>query len=368
MFRFYKVLSMMLFYAFLFSAVQGAAQYRQALPGYRYEFPRDHFDHPDFQTEWWYYTGNLRDSHGRRFGFELTFFRQGLSRQRQLNTWSIQDLYMAHLAVSDLQSGKFYRTERMNRSGPGIAGSNAASGRIWNGNWQTILKSDTHQLTGIGQDFAFKLNLVPTTQPIINGIDGASQKAEGAGHASHYISFPRLLASGTLDIQGKEFTVEGAAWMDHEFFSDSMSNTESGWDWISVQMDDHTELMLYRLRHRDGSLDPYSSGTLIDSSGKSQYLSNHDFTMVPSGDSWRSLETGATYPIAWHVSVPKAGLSFNIATQLKSQEMISRIGPSYWEGAIEIYGEKYSKKIQGSGYLEMTGYAPIKLSGIPIVP
>ncbi len=50
--------------------------YRTALPGYRYTFPRDHFEHPDFRTEWWYYTGNLRSAEGKRFGFELVFFRR----------------------------------------------------------------------------------------------------------------------------------------------------------------------------------------------------------------------------------------------------------------------------------------------------
>jgi predicted secreted hydrolase len=51
----------------LFALPQPAAQYRTALPGYRYEFPRDHFNHPDFQTEWWYYTGNLKAADGHRF-------------------------------------------------------------------------------------------------------------------------------------------------------------------------------------------------------------------------------------------------------------------------------------------------------------
>jgi predicted secreted hydrolase len=55
--------------------------YRQALPGFRYSFPRDHFDHPEYRTEWWYYTGNVRAAGGRRYGFELVFFRQGQNRE-----------------------------------------------------------------------------------------------------------------------------------------------------------------------------------------------------------------------------------------------------------------------------------------------
>src|SRR5580698_4668692 len=109
------------------------AQYRNALPGYRYEFPRDNFNHPDFQTEWWYYTGNLRAADGHEFGFELTFFREALSREAQkASNWSALDAFVAHLALSDISSGKFPHRERLNRAGPGIAGVNSETGRIWN--------------------------------------------------------------------------------------------------------------------------------------------------------------------------------------------------------------------------------------------
>ncbi len=56
--------------------------WREALPGYKYQFPRDHFEHEDFRTEWWYYTGNVTDTAGKRFGFELVFFRQGEQREK----------------------------------------------------------------------------------------------------------------------------------------------------------------------------------------------------------------------------------------------------------------------------------------------
>src|SRR5271165_6740456 len=92
--------------------------YRMALPNYRFEFPRDHFNHPEFRTEWWYYTGNLRTAEGRRFGFELTFFRQGAQNKTSerpaadRNVWDIHDVWMAHLALSDINGGQFLHTER----------------------------------------------------------------------------------------------------------------------------------------------------------------------------------------------------------------------------------------------------------------
>src|SRR5580698_7902165 len=176
----------------------GFELYRAALPGYRYEFPRDHFNHPEFQTEWWYYTGNLRDIHGRPFGFELTFFRQGVDRGNQLATspatlWDVHDAWLAHLALSDIQGGQFLHADRLNRAGAGLAGASLNLARIWNGNWHVAwdLGAGTQRMQAIDPRFSFNLNLRPLKPPVIHGVDGISQKAAGAGHASHYISFTR---------------------------------------------------------------------------------------------------------------------------------------------------------------------------------
>ncbi len=345
---------------FLTPHLAGAQDWQPALPGYHYQFPRDHFAHPDYHTEWWYYTGNLHTADGRRFGFELTFFRQGVSRAPASSPWDVRDIYMAHLALSDTQKAEFHVTERINRAGPGLAGVDPLSGRIWNGNWQSVLSPTSHHLSAVGPDFSLDLHLSPDTPPIIHGRDGISQKAEGVGRASHYISFPRMTTSGSITLDGKQYSVDGLAWMDHEFFSESMATGETGWDWLSLQFDDHSELMLYRLRHQDGSVDPHSSGTFIDARGQAHFLSLSDFTMTPGGETWTSPKTGATYPVDWRVAVPSLALDLRIETPLRSQELVNRVGPSYWEGAIDIAGTRSSAQIHGEGYLEMTGYASPK--------
>ena len=334
-------------------------QYVPALPGYHYVFPRDHFSHPEYQTEWWYYTGNLRAKDGHRFGFELTFFRQGVSQTPSPSPWYLHDLYMAHLALSDITGSHYYADERLNRQGPGIAGVNALSGAIWNGNWQTTIGDNAHKLRGIGENYSLDLTVTPQKQPVIQGTNGVSQKAEGAGHASHYISFTRMKSTGTVELNGKQYTVDGDTWMDHEFFSDSMNGDEVGWDWLSVQLEDNTELMLYRLRHRDGSVDPYSSGTYVDSQGKPTHLNQRDFSMTRVGPTYKSAKTGATYPLGWSISIPDLKLQIDISTPLQSQEFVSRFGPSYWEGAIDVTGHLEDKAVRGTGYLEMTGYSQV---------
>jgi predicted secreted hydrolase len=212
-----------------------AAQYRSALPGYHFDFPRDYFNHPEFQTEWWYYTGNLKSSGGHRFGFELTFFRQAINRDpAKSGAWHVRDLYLAHLALSDLDGQRFYHTERTNRSGPGVAGVSEADGRIWNGNWQIQWADDEQELQGIDERFALRLTLHPAKAPVIHGENGVSQKAAGRGRASHYVSLTRLATTGSMELDGKKFDVVGTAWMDHEFFTHQLEANQAGWDWLSI--------------------------------------------------------------------------------------------------------------------------------------
>jgi predicted secreted hydrolase len=350
----------------MFSLQTVPAQYRAALPGYHYEFPRDHFSHPEFQTEWWYYTGNLKSNDGHRFGFELTFFRQAVSRDpSKAATWDVKDLYFAHLALSDLDGGKYYHAERTNRSGPGIAGADGPSGRIWNGNWQIASENGEQKLLAIDERFQLRLSLHSEKPPVVHGKDGVSQKAEGAGLASHYISLTRLTTSGLIELGEKKFEVAGTSWMDHEFFTNQLTAEQTGWDWLSLQLADNTELMLFHIRRRDGSIDLYSAGTYVDAQGKTMHLRASDFVLMPLGKMWKSPVTGAAYPIEWKLAIPCLSLELEAKTPLESQELVgkTKLTPNYWEGAIVLTGRRNSQAIGGVGYLEMTGYDhPIQLA------
>jgi len=330
----------------------GSFPYREALPGTKYQFPRDHFEHPDYRTEWWYYTGNLQDAGGKRYGFELVFFRQGAretvaSEAKNESAWRIDDLYLAHAAVTRIDANEFRYAERLNRAGPGIAGASFAAQRIWNGNWQTRWDGERQKLSVVSEEFRFELELNPAKPFVINGVNGVSQKAEGAGRASHYVSFPRLRVTGTLDGQA----MHGDAWMDHEWFSEQLDQSQRGWDWFSAQFDDGTELMLFDLRRKDGGVDPYSAGTFIDRAGKPHHLTVRDFELKPE-EYWTSPKNGARYPVGWRVRVPGLHIDVTCRAAVKQQELIANAGGnSYWEGAVV-----YSGTQNGRGYLEMTGY------------
>jgi predicted secreted hydrolase len=316
--------------------------YREAAPGYRYQFPRDHFEHEDFRTEWWYYTGNVKDRSGRRFGFELVFFREG---ERHApggkSAWDIQQLYLAHAALTDSSGKRFRYEERLNRRGPGLAGASFDRRRVWNGNWSSQWNQEVQTLDAVTDTFRFHLRLDPEKPFIIEGENGLSQKAAGRGHASYYVSFPLLKVTGSIN--GAQ--VEGRAWMDHEWFTQQLSDEETGWDWFSVQLDNGTELMLFELRRKDGGIDPYSSGTFVNKEGKAHHLRREDFTLQPLAK-WKM------YPVEWRIEVPALGIDLKCKAILPDQELKARKGgPSYWEGAVD-----YSGTHTGVGYLEMTGY------------
>jgi predicted secreted hydrolase len=237
--------------------------------------------------------------------------------------------------------------------------------RIWNGNWEVRWNNGSEiLLRAIDARFSLSLSLRPEKPPVIHGENGVSQKAAGMGHASHYISFTRLNTKGTIELDGKSVPVAGISWMDHEFFTNQLDATQIGWNWLSIQLEDNTELMLYQFRRKDGSIDPYSSGTYVDAQGKFAHLTWSDFQMVPAGEEWKSPVTLAKYPVAWAMEIPKLGLQLNATTRLKSQELARRgkLAPSYWEGAITIQGTREGKSVHGVGYLEMTGYdRPIEM-------
>jgi predicted secreted hydrolase len=323
-----------------------AAGWREVAPGYKYSFPRDHFQHAEFRTEWWYYTGNLWTNEGRRFGFELVFFRQDETPALPSSgsPWEIRDLYLAHAAITDIQARQFYSFERLNRAGPGIAGANMAAHRIWNGNWSVDWDGDRQKLSALTESFRLSLAATPETRIIVHGANGVTLSSADTG--AHYISFPRLSVSGSIEVAGRNWDVHGQGWMDHEWFTHSLSPGQIGWDWFSIQLEDRSNVMLFQIRRGDGSADTYSSGTYIAADGTTKHLSRAEFKLTP-------VRWWKKYPVTWSIDLPGLGLHLRANAMLDSQELhTKRGGPSYWEGAVD-----YTGSMKGVGYLEMTGYA-----------
>lgn len=339
----------------------GEAAFRQALPGYRFVFPRDHASHPDFKTEWWYYSGHLHTNDGQRFGYQLTFFRVGVDpalRGDSRSRWAVRDLYLAHFAISDLADRRFQYWERRSRGALDSAGALTDAFKVWNGPWAAGGDGKTHRLTASAEGYAIDLTLTPTKPPAIHGVNGVSQKAAGLGHASHYYSLTKIATEGTLIVAGKRLAVTGSTWMDHEFGVGQLGESQAGWDWFSIQLDGGAELMLYQIRRADGHPDPYSSGSLIRPDGRVEHLPLNAFSLTPQ-EFWQSPKSGGRYPIRWRIQVPSRRLDLSVRAAFPDQELDTRGSTlvTYWEGSVAISGTADNRPIIGVGYLEMTGYA-----------
>ncbi len=344
-------------------AAEVTDEFRLAAKGYVYRFPRDHGSHDEFRTEWWYYTGHLATATGRRFGYQLTFFRRGVPRE-QIKTfpsqWSISQLYLAHFAVTDLDGRRFRYAERLSRAGLGKAGADSDRLRVWIDRWSADMQPDpeTHRLRATDPELALDLDLAPDKPPVVHGTGGISLKGPSEAQASHYYSFTRMGTAGKLRIGHESFDVTGTSWMDHEFGSADLGEDVVGWDWFSLQLANRTELMLYRLRRADGSADPVSSGTFIDKDGNAQHLPLKDFSLEPLSH-WTSPTSKAVYPQRWRLTIPSRQLSLELVPLMAEQELTTTRSTqvTYWEGAIDVTGTAQEKPITGQGYMELTGYA-----------
>ena len=336
--------------------------FRLAVPPYTYQFPIDHAAHPQFRSEWWYYTGHLR-AEDHRFGYELTFFRVALPLRTGVgaaSAWRAQQVIFRHLALTDETGRKFRFDEKASRQALDLAGADSTRYLVWLGDDYAGLEPDrvTHRLVAAAPEFAIDLRLKSERPPMIHGRDGVSQKSAGEGNASHYYSLTRLTTKGRLTLGKDTLAVEGLSWMDHEFGSARLSSTHTGWDWFSVQLSDGRDLMLYRMRMVDGRLDTCSSGTIVEPDGGTHHLTVNDFDSHAVAQ-WVSPKTSGRYPGGWwQVNVPGDSLELRLTPALEDQELVSATmgGLAYWEGSVRVTGRHAGQTVTGQGYVELTGY------------
>lgn len=349
--------------AFFEERADHSVAFKRSLPGYTYVFPKDHGSHDDFRTEWWYYTGHVTSADGRRFGYQLTFFRRAIDHpEPQLNPsrWAIRHLYLAHAALSDLSAGRYTYGEKLSRAGLGKAGAETGGLRVWIDRWTAVATSPDHaehHLTASTDQFELDLKVQPEKPPVIHGIEGVSRKGNAGEQASHYYSLTRLATMGTVTVEGKAYSVKGTSWMDHEFGSSDLGEGLIGWDWFSVQLNNRTELMLYLLRNATGLPDPASSGTMVLPDGGVQHLALSDFHVETEGH-WTSLTSGVRYPSRWRITVPGQRTTLELTPLLSDQELRTHRSTqvTYWEGAVDLHGRMGDAPVNGQGYVELTGY------------
>ena len=330
------------------------------------EFPRDLGPHDDYQTEWWYYTGNLATADGRPFGFQFTIFRRALAPPEALETeffsknsvsgsdWRTEQVYLAHFTISDIEGGNFYPAERFSRGAAGLAGAQAEPYHVWLEDW-TIEEVAPGQvrLRARTDDVALDLTLNQTLPPVLHGDGGLSVKGPEPGNASYYYSIVQQQAEGTVMVGEQSFDVSGLAWKDHEWSTSALSDGAIGWDWFSLQLDNGGALMLFEIRRADGTREATSAGSYIAPDGTVTHLALGDWSLEVT-DTWTSPTSGGEYPAGWHITVPSIGLEMSGKPLLADQEL--NLSTTYWEGAVEFSGTLDGIPINARGYIEMTGY------------
>ncbi|MDZ7659663.1 lipocalin-like domain-containing protein [Fodinibius sp.] len=343
--------------------------YLRATGPREFVFPEDHGPHPGFKTEWWYYTGNLFTEDGRQFGYQFTIFRSQLNPPTEVkddtasgSDWNTNQLYLGHFAISDVKNKDHIFEERYSRGAAGLAGAEIEPYRIWLEDWE-IVRNNTSQsddksfpvriIAETDGKVSIDLSVNPVKPLVLQGEEGYDIKGSGEGNASYYLAFTRMDTEGVITKDGEQFEVSGASWMDHEWSTSALDESQEGWDWFSIQLSNGYDLMYYQLRNNDGSASQFTTGSLVDPEGKKTTLNPEDVT-IEVLDRWKSPHTGSEYPSEWRMEIPKKDLTLDLATLFDDQEMA--VSVQYYEGTVSVSGSMNGEDISGNGFIEMTGY------------
>jgi predicted secreted hydrolase len=322
-----------------------------------FSFPGDHGTHEGFRNEWWYFTGNLYDDEGNRFGYQLTFFRISLSplEADRTSAWGTNQIYMAHFTVSDVENEEFYCFEKFNRDALGLAGFTEDPFKMNVGDWYMLGTGEGDfpwQLYASKNGITLSLDVTPLKDIVFEGDNGLSYKSVDKTSASYYYSITRLATEGYIEIDGTRHEVSGSSWLDREWSTSTLNEEQGGWDWFSMQLNDNSEIVYFQLRYKDGSVYPYNEGLIVNDDSSTVKLGTGDIVLTVL-DTWKS-SSGVTYPIKWRAEVTPLGKTLIVEAAFNGQEL--DLSTRYWEGAVNIYDSEDTNKIIGTGYLEMTGY------------
>jgi predicted secreted hydrolase len=336
-----------------------SGDFRRVEPGVEILFPRDHGEHPEFRQEWWYYTGTLSAKDGRRFGFQLTFFRfahEAFDEYRD-SAWRHEQSWMAHLAISDIAGKRLHAFQDYARGALGLAGAVPDPFAVWLNGWS--VRSDSMSETpGLNarlrahtDEVSIELELAGEDPPLLQGEQGYSTKDHRGETASHYYSMPNLAARGVLRIGDEEFRVEGEAWMDREWSTAVLSREQTGWDWFALRLGQGAVLMVFQVRGEQG--DPFRYGIHVDANGRARRFESSEIRIEPRRW-WSSRHSGSRYPVSFRVAVETADIELSVDAAFDQQEL--NLDFRYWEGVVNVTGSVDNVAVRGQGYMELTGY------------
>jgi predicted secreted hydrolase len=330
-----------------------SSRFMSVVPGNTLTFPQDYGSHQDFRIEWWYITGWLETEDKKPLGFQVTFFRYATGHnQENQSRFAAKYLIIAHVALSDPAVGKLMYEEKTAREGFDLAYAKQGDTHVKLDDWTLVREEDGRYLVDMrNSNFGLQLSLTPTQTMMLQGENGFSRKGPEPEQASYYYSEPHLKVAGTVFRYNKPVTVNGSAWLDHEWSTAILDPDADGWDWVGANLDDGSSLIAFQIRRKNGGK-VWTYAALRDASGQVEFFKPEQVEFTPTR-TWRSPHTDAVYPVAMQI---RAGeIEWQLTPLLDDQELDSRqsTGAVYWEGAVTLTKDN---KPAGRGYLELTGY------------
>ncbi len=331
-------------YVYPIGADTQSIDFKRASSDYSLKFPADHGKHNGFRVEWWYLTSNLSSEKFGELGIQWTLFKNQLAPQSKEKSWGLNSFWMGHSAITT-QKNHFFE-ERFARKNMRSAGVTLSPFNAWIDNWSASGDDELKKLKiySDGEKFSYSLEFKTKYSPIPQGENGFSLKS-ASGNASHYYSQPFYIVEGWVEIDGLKEKVKGLGWLDREWSSDLLSESQVGWDWFSIHLEDGSKLMLFQVREKNGS--KFVSGSWINKDGCKESISAKKVTIKKLKS---KLYKWGEIPIRWHVHIPEKELDVKISP-LNQNSFMETLIP-YWEGPVKVSGSK-----EGVGYLEMTGYS-----------
>jgi len=324
------------------------------VPGYVIELPRDEGSHPQFKTEWWYVTGWLENGAGEPLGFQLTFFRTrtGIDQDNP-SRFALRQVLFAHLAIGDPRRGSLLHHEKSARPGFGLADVAERKLDVYIDDWRLRREGDSYYAVAATEDLKVDLQLQPKAPPLLQGDQGFSQKGPDSRAASYYYSLPQLAVTGRVTIAGREQSVQGRAWFDHEWSRMYIDDRSQGWDWLGLNLDDGGAAMIFQMRgERESEL--WAAGSWRSGSSGEAIKYQPDEVAWKPLRYWRSPRTGIRYPIEWEVTIGDRVVTLRPLMDDQENDASGSTGTIYWEGAVRAFDAQ--NKVIGRGYLELTGY------------
>ena len=296
-------------------------------------------------VEWWYFNGHLTTESGAEFSYHFVTFQSalpsGLTPRLAQLSWADHDkgLHLtaeqADLPFVEATSGSFDLP---------IAG------------WRMSGDGEDYALSFQAGEYDVRLRAVSRKPATLH--HGTGLVDLGVAGKTYYYSRTWLETSGTVSIAGESHPVSGTTWMDHQW--GDFTTQPIGWDWLSLNLDDGSDLMVSVVWEQANHEHIITYGTYVPPDSGPVHLPGDDISLDAAG-SWTSEATGAVYPMGWTLRVESLDLDLEFAPVMEDAEfaMSAFIPVVYWEGAVRAAGTREGRPVAGKGFVEMTGYAPV---------